>query len=115
MSFRSRRAFVVFLALLGIVFAVGVTWATSQIVSQRIGLSSEPGSAGLRLLAAPRRPRRPTRTSTSPHRAPAPTTTAPSAPSVPAPSPNAEPELPQPSGGSEGAREGGDRSRSGDD
>ncbi len=115
MSFRSRRAFVVALALLGIVFAVGVTWATSQIVSQRIGLSSEPGSAGLRLLAAPRRPSRPARTPAPQHRAPAATTTTPSAPSVAAPSPSAEPELPPPSGGSGGAGEGGDRSRSGDD
>ncbi len=33
-------------ALLGIVLAAGVTWATSQLTSQRIGLSSEPLSAG---------------------------------------------------------------------
>ncbi len=46
-----RRAFLLsVLAALAIVFAAAVTWATSQLVSQRIGLSSEPPTAGLRLL-----------------------------------------------------------------
>jgi hypothetical protein len=42
------------LAVLGIVVAAGLTLATSRIVGQHIGLSSEPGSAGDRL-AAPAR------------------------------------------------------------
>ena len=52
-----RRAVVTWtvLALLGIVLAAGLTLATSHIVGQHIGLSSEPGSAGQRL-AAPARP-----------------------------------------------------------
>jgi hypothetical protein len=36
-------------ALLGIVLTAGITWASSQLTSQRIGLSSEPISAGVRL------------------------------------------------------------------
>ncbi|MGH2879784.1 MAG: hypothetical protein ACRDK4_09300 [Solirubrobacteraceae bacterium] len=39
-------------ALLGIVLTAGITWATSQLTSQRIGISSEPISAASRL--APR-------------------------------------------------------------
>jgi hypothetical protein len=39
-------------ALLGIVLAAGITWATSQLTSQHIGLSSEPLSAGRRLAPA---------------------------------------------------------------
>jgi hypothetical protein len=39
-------------ALLGIVLTAGITWATSQLTSQRIGISSEPISAAGRL--APR-------------------------------------------------------------
>ena len=36
-------------ALLGIALTAGITWASSQLTSQRIGLSSEPISAGVRL------------------------------------------------------------------
>ncbi len=36
-------------ALLGIALAAGITWATSQLTSQHIGLASEPLSAGSRL------------------------------------------------------------------
>jgi hypothetical protein len=36
-------------ALLGISLTAGITWATSQLASQHIGLSSEPISAGARL------------------------------------------------------------------
>ena len=36
-------------ALLGIALTAGITWATSQLTSQHIGLSSEPVSAGSRL------------------------------------------------------------------
>lgn len=39
-------------ALLGIVLTAAITWATSQLTSQRIGLSSEPVSAGGRLAPA---------------------------------------------------------------
>lgn len=39
-------------ALLGIVLTAGITWATSQLTSQHIGISSEPISAAGRL--APR-------------------------------------------------------------
>jgi hypothetical protein len=41
------------MALLGIVVAAGVTWGTSQLVRQRIGLASEPLTAGQRLLPRP--------------------------------------------------------------
>lgn len=50
-------------ALAGIVLTAGITWATSQLTSQHIGLSSEPLSAGHGLAppvadrAAPTRPR----------------------------------------------------------
>ena len=36
-------------ALLGIALTAGITWATGQLTSQRIGLSAEPISAGSRL------------------------------------------------------------------
>jgi hypothetical protein len=36
-------------ALLGLVLTAGVTWATSRLTSQHIGISSEPISAGARL------------------------------------------------------------------
>jgi hypothetical protein len=36
-------------AMLGIALTAGITWATSQLASQHIGLSSEPISAGVRL------------------------------------------------------------------
>jgi hypothetical protein len=46
----SRRSLVwVLAALLGIALTAGVTWASSQLSSQRIGLSAEPISAGVRL------------------------------------------------------------------
>lgn len=46
-------------AFSGIVLTAGITWVTSQLTSQRIGLSSEPISAGARL-APPRSARRKT-------------------------------------------------------
>ena len=53
--------------VLGIVLAAGITWATSQLTSQHIGLSSEPISAARAL--APRSPERatpvPTHTTTT--------------------------------------------------
>lgn len=45
-----KTAVVVLLALLGIVLAAAITWGTSQLVRQRIGLASEPLTAGQRLL-----------------------------------------------------------------
>ena len=53
--------------VVGIVLAAGITWATSQLTSQHIGLSSEPISAARAL--APRSPERatpvPTHTTTT--------------------------------------------------
>lgn len=46
----SRRSLVWMLAaLLGIALTAGITWASSQLTSQRIGLSAEPISAGVQL------------------------------------------------------------------
>lgn len=50
MSANRKTAVVIVMALLGIVVAAGVTWGTSQLVRQRIGLASEPLTAGQRLL-----------------------------------------------------------------
>lgn len=119
MSFRSRRALVVLLALLGIVCAVAVTWATSQIVSQRIGLSSEPVTAGLRLMPARRGSGEPASTSTS--RTTTSTTTVTTTTTTPstAPPSTAPPSTeaqPAPTPGATGERAGeGDRARTGDD
>jgi len=93
-----RTVLAVLLAILGIALAAAVTWGTSQIVSQRIGLASEPLTAGSTLLPrsapvttapapvapAPRRPA-PTVTGTTPPPVIVPTTTATSpAPETPA-------------------------------
>src|ERR1017187_2448281 len=43
---------VAFVAVLGIAVAAAITWGTSQLVRQRIGLASEPLTAGRRLLPA---------------------------------------------------------------
>ena len=59
MSSVRRTTIVVLLAVLGIALAAAVTWATSRLVSQHIGLTSEPLTAGRRLLP---------RTTTSPPR-----------------------------------------------
>lgn len=45
-----RTLLVVLAAVLGIVLAAAVTWGTSQLVRQHIGLASEPLTAGHRLL-----------------------------------------------------------------
>jgi hypothetical protein len=50
MSPRRRTASFLLAAVLGIVLAAAVTWGTSQLVRQRIGLASEPLTAGQRLL-----------------------------------------------------------------
>jgi hypothetical protein len=48
-----RTLLVAFIAVLGIALAAVITWGTSQLVRQRIGLASEPLTAGRRLLPAP--------------------------------------------------------------
>jgi hypothetical protein len=53
---RRRTALVVLAALLGIALAAAITWGTSQLVRQRIGLASEPLTAGRRLLPVAVRP-----------------------------------------------------------
>ena len=67
-------------ALAGLALAVGITYAAGTLSSQRIGLSSEPLSAGDRLVA-PSAVRRPPRTMPQPvprpRRPASPTTTAP--------------------------------------
>jgi hypothetical protein len=51
MSPLRRSLLVALAATLGIALAAAITWGTSQLVSQRIGLASEPLTAGRRLLA----------------------------------------------------------------
>jgi len=51
--------------LLGLALAAGVTYAATQLSSQRIGLSAEPPSAGEEL-APPGHPHGPARTATTP-------------------------------------------------
>ncbi len=46
-------ALVLTAAVAGIAIAAAITWGTSQLVRQRIGLTSEPLTAGRRLLPAP--------------------------------------------------------------
>ncbi|MFI4984627.1 MAG: hypothetical protein ACHP93_06300 [Solirubrobacterales bacterium] len=52
MSASRRTVLVVVVAVLGIALAAAITWGTSQLVRQRIGLASEPLTAGRRLLPA---------------------------------------------------------------
>jgi hypothetical protein len=54
-----RTLLVAVVAVLGIAVAAAITWGTSQLARQHIGLASEPLSAGRRLL--------PTSTGTSKH------------------------------------------------
>ena len=101
MSSRRRTALVLLAALLGIAVAAAITYGTSQLVSQHIGLASEPITAGRALLApAVRRApaTRTTRTAASPSGGAAvpgePRTTTP-AEAAPAPeAPAASPEPP---------------------
>lgn len=51
-------------ALLGLVLTAGITWATSQLTSQHIGLSSEPVSGRRRLAPAVTEATTPRRTTT---------------------------------------------------
>jgi hypothetical protein len=50
MSAPRRTVLVAVVAVLGIAIAAAITWGTSQLVRQRIGLASEPLTAGRRLL-----------------------------------------------------------------
>lgn len=50
MSVSRRTVLVVTVAVLGIALAAAITWGTSQLVRQRIGLASEPLTAGRGLL-----------------------------------------------------------------
>lgn len=116
MSARRRLLAMGLLAVLGIALAAAITWGTSQLVRQRIGLSSEPLTAGQRLLppsvakapipsvTAPRQTttQRTTTVTTTVPSAPAPVPTQ-TSPPVAAPPPTAtatpaEP-APRPSGG----------------
>jgi hypothetical protein len=133
-SSRRRTALVLLAALLGIAVAAAITYGTSQLVSQHIGLASEPITAGRALLAPAvrRAPATPTRTSAPPSGGTAapgePRTTSPAeaapAPEAPAASheaPAASPqapaapstEHPRADGGAGGA--GGDGHAQGDD
>jgi len=95
----SSKASWVALALLGIVVAVAISIAASRLSSQRIGLSSEPLSAGRQLAPSAAAPRsgaaathHPGGTGSSGWTGHAPTSTAPSPPpqaTTPAPQPAA--------------------------
>lgn len=69
-------------ALVGLAVAVGVMAAASHLSSQRVGLASEPPSAGTRLAPA----REPRRRAPAPRRKQDTTKTTPSAPAPTAPS-----------------------------
>jgi hypothetical protein len=136
MSPARRTAVVVVVALLGIALAAAITWGTSQLVRQRIGLASEPLTAGRRLL--PRVARSPARiphpstgatrarnSSSQTRPSPAPSTAAPSPPAsgtavpreAPYPSAPQEPaaESPAPARGRRAEGGGGDASAHRDD
>jgi hypothetical protein len=106
MSAPRRTALVAVLAVLGIAIAAAITWGTSQLVRQRIGLASEPLTAGRWLLPpvtstpAQRKPAPVTRTSTAapatgtPPRTqpvPTPSTAGPSPPATTTAAPSSEP------------------------
>jgi hypothetical protein len=101
-----RAALGVLLAILGIALAAAITWGTSQLVSQRIGLASEPLTAGSSLL--PRSaavPTTPPRASTAPKR-PARTVTVTTPAPVVAPVPTTATQAPalEPPAASEGSK-----------
>jgi hypothetical protein len=90
---KRSSAFVwVLFALIGLAVAAGVSIAASRLSSERIGLSSEPITAGKRLVP-PRSPVRHRRQRRK--RTPAPVTTVPSpAPAKTVPSPAPTPQVP---------------------
>lgn len=124
-----RTMLVALLAALGIVLAAAITWGTSQLVRQHIGLSSEPLTAGRSLLpplASERSRTTSTRRRTTPAPSTTPTSTTPTAPSTTtptAPTTTAPPAYTppttttspseQPSQGVEPPAAGGERSRDG--
>jgi hypothetical protein len=131
MTQRRRQAVIALLAVLGVVLAAAITYGTSQLVRQRIGLASEPLSAGQTLVVrtpatrprgpAPRGAGRTTRTSSPSAPAPAggsgsaagqgPSTQARSGPV----GPPAGSSAPGPSPETDSGRSSGDHSSSGDD
>jgi hypothetical protein len=122
-SANRKTAVVIVMALLGIVVAAGVTWGTSQLVRQRIGLASEPLTAGQRLLPPSLARTTPVRRKKATVRPTKTVTTTVPAPATPAPtptvaSPEAQPEpaptAPKESSSSrdESQREGSDSKRS---
>jgi len=67
MSMRTRSLLAwIAVGLLGLALAAGVTYAATQLSSQRIGLSAEPPSAGEELAPAAHRHGARTRTATTP-------------------------------------------------
>jgi hypothetical protein len=109
MSASRRTVLVVVVAVVGIALAAAITWGTSQLVRQHIGLASEPLTAGQRLLPPVASTPAPatestTRTSSPTQSSRAPSTTTPSPPtpsspttSLPAPSRTTSSSLPSPS------------------
>jgi hypothetical protein len=103
------------LALAGLAVAAAISVAASKLVSQRIGLSSEPLSAGRELAPPPRdgakrrsrRPRQPTPTPLTTTTTPPTTTSVPST-SVPYSGPPSTPSPPAPAPSGNGEHEGGD-------
>jgi nucleoid-associated protein YgaU len=128
MSGRRRTVAVVLVAALGIALAAAITYGTSQLVRQHIGLAGEPLTAGSRLLAPPPRthtaPARRPGTGSAPRTAPRTTSSAAPSPTAPvpvAPAPEVQAAQPQPSapsspsGASAPAGGEGDHARAGDD
>jgi hypothetical protein len=118
----SRRSLVwVLAALLGIALTAGITWASSQLTSQRIGLSSEPISAGVRLAptvstTSRRVVTRPSHTTTTTQRVvarPSQTTTTTLTVTTPAPAAPPPEAVPQTTTSSTSSREDGTRGRGG--
>jgi hypothetical protein len=127
MTSARRTALVLLAAVLGIALAAAITWGTSQLVRQRIGLASEPLTAGRQLLpsasgaggatgrSTTTPPRSTTRTVTTTVRE-----TVPVAPPAPLPvqtSTATTPSTSEPAGrtGTGAKRGGGDTGRRGDD
>ena len=90
MSGARRMVLTAIAAILGIAVAAAITWGTSQLVRQHIGLASEPPSAGLRLLPAPTPTTSTRSTSTPPSTASTSTTTTPSTTRTPGTTPATE-------------------------
>jgi hypothetical protein len=124
MSRMRNTALLVLAALAGIAVAAAITWGTSQLVRQHIGLSSEPLTAGSSLVPPavrrPAAPAPPSSASATPER----TAAAPPAPApaTPAPAPSeagareSAPATPPAASGTRGRRaEGGDASEHRDD